>query len=158
MTLDRRKFLKVSSAFAACSCIGVTGINGCSMIKGVSSTPPALPESFSISDSKVILELSKNEDLKKIGQAVKFTVKDQQNAELKIIVIHAEQDKYKAFIDSCTHGGRELNYEHQEKKFICSSFGHSQFDLAGTRLKGPAEKPLTEFACSVENDVISIQI
>jgi len=158
MTLDRRNFLKVSGALAACSCIGVTGINGCSMIKGVSSTPAALPESFSVSNGTITLDLSKNAELKKAGQAVKFTVQDQQGAELKIIVIHAEPNTFKAFRDSCTHGGRELNYEHADKKFICSSFGHSQFDLSGTRLKGPAEKPLTEFACTVENDKISINI
>ncbi len=158
MTINRRKFLKISSAAAVCSCIGVTGINGCSMIKGASSVPAAPFESFSITDSKVILKLSKIESLKKVGQAVKFIVRDQQDAELKIIVIHSEESRYKAFLDSCTHGGRELNYEHDEKKFICSSFGHSQFDLDGTRLKGPAEKPLTEFVCGLENDVIFIQI
>ena len=158
MTLDRRNFLKVSGALAACSCIGVSGITGCSMIKGVSSTPAALPESFTISNNKITLDLTKNADLKKEGQAVKFAVQDQQGADLKIIVIHSEQGNYKAFRDSCTHGGRELNYEHDDKKFICSSFGHSQFDLSGTRLKGPADKPLTEFICSIENDIVSIKI
>jgi cytochrome b6-f complex iron-sulfur subunit len=43
---------------------------------------------------------------------------------------------------NCTHLGCEVNYEHEQGKWVCPCHG-SQFDREGQRIKGPAVNPLS---------------
>jgi nitrite reductase/ring-hydroxylating ferredoxin subunit len=155
METTRRDFLKSMGLATVCACTGLAGFNSCSMIKGVSSTPALAPDAWQWDGSNLTIFLDKADNLRKIGNAGKLTIAGED--EIKIIVVHYQAGKYKAFSDRCTHGGRELNYKHEEAQLQCSSFGHSSFKLTnGQVIKGPAEGPLAIYPVETDSDILTI--
>ncbi|MFC1558473.1 ubiquinol-cytochrome c reductase iron-sulfur subunit [candidate division KSB1 bacterium] len=154
--MDRRDFLKISKTAVVCTCLGA-GFNGCKMVSGVSGTASAPDGSFSKKKSNIILDLSKTPVLKVTGGVVKLKLENNYD-EIKIIVINSGINSYKAFADKCTHMGRELEYYPKEAKLTCVSFGHSQFDLDGNVLKGPASDRLKIYPVKLESNKIIIKV
>jgi Rieske Fe-S protein len=66
--------------------------------------------------------------------------------------------EYLAFSDKCDHGGRELNYLVDQSKLQCSSFGHSEYDLDGKVLKGPAKNALPVFKAQRQGQLLKFSI
>jgi Rieske Fe-S protein len=52
----------------------------------------------------------------------------------------------------CTHRGVEVEYQPEREEFECASLGGSQFAGDGSRLAGPAKKPLRVFRTSFDPD------
>ncbi len=48
----------------------------------------------------------------------------------------------------CTHRGCKVGYEHEAKAFVCPCHG-ARFALGGSVLRGPAKKPLKNYATDV---------
>jgi nitrite reductase/ring-hydroxylating ferredoxin subunit len=96
--------------------------------------------------------------LQEVGGAVKFAFNNSTGSEVKVIVVRSGEETYHAFSDQCTHGGNELNYVYEEGKLQCSSLGHSQFDLAGNVLKGPARGVLARYPLRREGDDLMIEV
>lgn len=157
METTRRDFLKAMGIATVCACTGIAGLNGCSMVKGVSNTE-AIPEgTYQLIENKLILQLDQIACLKETGGAGKLTL--EKEGPVKIIVVQHQPGTYKAFSDCCTHGGRELNYKHEDESLQCSSFGHSTFALSnGKPLKGPAEGPLSIYPVHVVNNTLTITL
>ena len=63
-----------------------------------------------------------------------------------VLLLRTEDDRYLAFANCCTHGGRKLDPVPGQSVVRCCSEGHSTFDYEGTRLGGPAKEPLTRYA------------
>jgi Rieske Fe-S protein len=144
-TTTRRDFLKTIGLATVCACTGMAALNGCSMIKGVSATETIPDYAWKHNDDGIIIDLAKSECLALPGVAGKLSVDTGDEKPIKLIVVHYKEGQFKVFSDCCTHGGRELNYLHEEGKLQCSSFGHSEFSMKGQAIKGPAEGPLAVY-------------
>ncbi len=155
MKVNRKEFLKVSGAAAACACAGVS-FNGCSMITGVSGTPAAPEGSWSVEGKRLIVDTAKIPGLAADGGSVKLKTGEGETA-AKVIILRND-GSYLAYEDRCTHGQRELEFAHAEKKLCCVSFGQSEFDLDGNALAGPAEGLLKRYRLSMEGSKLKIDL
>ncbi len=154
-TVNRREFIKLAGATAACMCAGVLGTNGCSG-GSISDTPAAPVGSYSIKDGRVAVALSQVEALAPVGGAVKLAM-IVGGSDRKVIILHSAAEDYRAFADSCTHNGKELNYLHEDGKLACCGRS-SQFDLDGNVLKGPADTALLQYSLWQEGEELVIEI
>jgi nitrite reductase/ring-hydroxylating ferredoxin subunit len=156
MNVTRREFVEITGATVVCACVACAlGSTGCAAGRTTSETPSAPQGSYRKDGDRVIVSLSKLDDLEEVGGAVKFTLDQQAESELKIILLRESDDSYRAFADRCTHSGKELNYIHQDRMLQCAS-GKAQFDLDGNVLKGPAEEPLRIYGLKLEGDDLQI--
>lgn len=139
--MDRRKFVAGSAAALGCACGG----SGCKMITGVGDTPEIAAGAYMIEGGKVRITLDQVAELSRVGGSIKIT-----DPKLKepLIVVRSGDSDYRAASLKCTHGGREIEYRPQDGKFRCVSFGHSEFGLDGSLIKGPAEKPIRAYPAS----------
>lgn len=157
MNCGRRDFLKTLGVATVCTCTGLASLNSCSMILGVSDTPEIPKEAVAVSGNQILIDFEKSLFLHSRGRAGKLTLESAETA--KIILAHYQPGQYKAFSDRCTHGGRELNYLHDEQQLKCSSFGQSTFKVSdGKVVKGPAEEPLTLFPVKKFGNILKIDI
>lgn len=153
-TVNRREFIKLAGATAACMCAGV-GICGCAG-EATSDTPSAPVGSFRVQDGFVTITLSRAEALTPVGGAVKLAP-SAGGSERRIIVVHSAYCEYRAFSDSCTHNGKELNYLHEDGKLACCGRS-SQFDLEGKVLRGPAETSLLRYPLHKVGEELVIEV
>jgi Rieske Fe-S protein len=158
MTSTRRDFLKTLGIVTVCACAGMSGLSSCSMIKGVSGTEPIPDDAWQLQNNTITIDLNRSACLAEPGGAGKLSVNTGDEKPLKLIVLHRAAGKFKVFSDCCTHGGRELNYLHEEERLQCSSFGHSEFNLKGLAVKGPAEGPLAIYPCTKNGDLLNIAL
>jgi len=159
MNTNRREFIRKAGLATACVCTGLAGVNGCSMIGGISRTPEIMSDAWELDGDSLIVDLDKVDSLREPGGSGKLTIADRENGdETKIIIIHHKEKEYKAFVDCCTHGCRELNYLHDKEQLECSSFGKSAFTLNGNVIKGPAEDPLKTYSLQKTDNKINIKI
>jgi Rieske Fe-S protein len=154
--MKRRDFLRFSGGAAAVCACGV-GLSSCAAITGNSSTPAAKAGSYNYSDGQLTLDISQNNSLQKAGGAVKFTFSDNDKNH-KMIVARTGADSFLAFEDKCTHGGRELEYQHRNSRFECISFGGSKFNTQGNVISGPADSPLKKFDAMLKDNMLVITI
>lgn len=158
MIITRREFIKLTGATVVCACMGgPLGTSGCTAGSSASDTPSAPEGSYHRDGDRAIVALSEADDLKEIGGAVKFTLSDEDGSELKVIVVHSGDGTYRAFADRCTHGGRELDYVHEDRKLQCIS-GKAQFDLEGSVIGGPAEDGLLRYRSWREGQELAIEV
>ncbi len=156
MKTNRRDFVKKALITSAYTCIGVATLNSCSMVKGISETQELPNEAYQLKNKQLLVSL-KQEHVLPIGEAAKLKISTKDSKkDLKLIIVHIDKSKYKVFKDSCTHGGKELNYNHTERNLQCSSFGHSVFKLDGAVIKGPAKKALKQFNTKIEQDSLIV--
>lgn len=76
--------------------------------------------------------LDKVPELAKIGGAVTIVDEDLPNY---LIIAQVEENEYVVASSQCTHRGMALAYDHQAKRFRCSSGGGSEFRLDGSVVK-----------------------
>lgn len=154
--MKRRDFIKAGAVTAVvCSC---GGFAGCSAITGTSSTPEILEGSFSFNNDMISIDLSKIQPLSKVGGSAKLKIARKNQEDLKVIILRQTEDEFLVFSDRCTHGGRELEYLHDQEKLTCVSFGSSKFDLKGEVLSGPAKDPLKRFTIAKNNNTLEIAV
>ena len=159
MKTNRREFIRKAGLATACVCTGLAGVNGCSMIGGNSRTPDIHSNAWELDGNSLIVDLDKADSLREPGGAGKLNIGDKVSGdETKVIIIHHQENEYKAFADCCTHGCRELNYLQDKQQLQCSSFGKSAFTLNGKVLKGPAEDPLNTYSLRKTDNKIIIDI
>ena len=159
MKTNRREFIRKAGLATACVCTGLAGVNGCSMIGGISRTPGIMSDAWLLDGDSLVVDLNKADSLRETGGAGKLNIGDKVNGdETKVIIIHHQENDYKAFADCCTHGCRELNYLQDKQQLECSSFGKSAFELTGKVIKGPAEDPLMTYSLQKTDNRIIIKI
>ena len=156
MAMDRRAFIKLTGTTVVCLCAGALGPSGCGG-KPTSDTPAAPEGSFRQQEDKIILALSEVDGLNSVGGAVKLAPQTAAGSELKIIVVRVGDEDFRAFADSCTHNGKELNYLHEEARLACCGRS-SRFDLAGNVIRGPAEVALPRYRTRREEGRLVIEV
>ena len=156
--MNRRSFFSAAGGGFAWACAGSIA-GGCSMVTGTSDVKLAPGESYALEEGRLVLTLARVSALDKPGGAIKLVVAARPGADpVKVLVVRPDEETLIAFEDRCTHGKRELNYRHQERRLECSSFGHSRFDLRGKVLKGPAGAPLAVFPSAVRDGKLVIEV
>ena len=148
--MKRITFIRTGGMMVVTACCGSTVLSGCKAITGNSDTPPVPAGSFTVNGRNVRLELTRIPDLETEGGAVKFESPDR---DLKIIVARTGPEEFAVVDDKCTHGGRELEYNHTTGEFRCVSFGHSKYNPEGHVVKGPAKGNLNAYKGYIEGDV-----
>ena len=153
MAIDRRAFLRLAAGTVACACAGAASISGCSRA-AAAHTPTAPAGSYRRQGHQVIVTLSAAGQLQAVGGAVRLVL---DGGETKLVVLHPEDRAYRAFADRCTHNGKELDYLHEEREIRCCS-RRSRFDLAGQRIKGPAEGDLSAYPVQQQGNELVIDV
>ena len=93
---------------------------------------------------RLALALDKAEKLKSVGG---FVVLKIQNKE--ILFIRDSEDKVRAVNPVCSHRKCLVTYSPENKRIVCPCHG-SNYDLDGSVLKGPSEKPLQVFEAELD--------
>jgi Rieske Fe-S protein len=93
---------------------------------------------------RLALSLDKAEKLKNVGG---FTVLKIQDKE--ILFIRDSEDKIRAVNPVCSHKKCLVTYTHEQKRIVCPCHG-SNYDLDGSVLKGPSEKPLQVYEAELD--------
>lgn len=153
--MKRREFLKASAVTVVVASTCLCGLNGCATFTKVGDTVNVKPEALTRKDNEYLIDLSKEPVLSQVGGAVK--IKNEANPQ-GIMVAHTGENAYKVVSLSCPHRGAEVEYDHKQSRFVCSSLGSSKFSLDGGLLKGPAKKPLKPFQANIQNGILSIKL
>jgi len=151
--MKRREFLETTAGVVLISC----GCSGCSAFTGVSDMDELAQDLMLLNNGEVKISLDKVPKLKEKGYGLKFHVAGPEN-EIKIVLVHANDDQFYALENKCTHGGRELVYRADDEIMRCTSFGHSKFELDGDLVKGPAKRDLMHFPITADHNEIIITI
>lgn len=117
----------------------------------------SLPENddfWSFSDGKITVDLNQATVLEKPGGAVRL----EGNLPKKVLVVHGEDGRYRAFDNKCTHFGRCIDPVPGTETVQCCSVNASTFDLDGSIIAGPAKGPLKTHPVRVEDGKLVIEI
>ena len=136
--MNRRDFLKSSSAAAVFASLALVGIS-C----GDSGTEPdnkvKLPNGVTVDGNKVTVDLTIQTSLKSSG---KFLLIEKEH----VFLINLDGNNFKAFTSICTHQGCDVN-DFSGNKIICPCHG-SKYSTSGSVVDGPAPSGLKEYAVS----------
>jgi Rieske Fe-S protein len=153
--LNRRQFLKKSVLTVAVTSTCLCNLNGCASITKIGNTPAIHPESFTLADNILTIDLSNEATLSKVGGAVKVRHFDIPDG---LIIAHVEENRYEIASILCTHRGVEVEYDHSQTSFECASLGGSAYTIDGDNVGGPAEKPLKNYGATLKNRILTIKI
>ena len=139
--MERREFLKTAGNVTAGFCLGC--IAGCGNLNGTKSVEIKEPLDISLADYP---------QLSKVGGSALIKIPGYP----PILLFVPQEDQMMALSAKCTHWGNLVQYQHEERKIYCGAH-HSEFDLIGNVLKGPAAKPLTRYSVERSPDTIRIK-
>ncbi len=148
---SRREFIgkslttaAVAGGAGACLC----GLSGCA-----GNTPKVDDANVKRGEGELTLDVANIPELESIGGSIRV-----KGGEGSLIVVRTDEEAYTALSNKCTHFGRPVDYDAAGGKLICSSFGHSAFDLEGKVLKGPAKKPLKRYETSLKDGKLVVAV
>ena len=153
-TIKRREFLKSASAAVVVTSVCLCGFSGCAAITKTGDTPPINPDAFALIGNDIIIDLSKESTLSKVGGAIKIKSEKVQPG---IIIAHTAENEYVVVSLLCPHRGVEVEYNHKKQKFECASIGSSTFSLEGKYEDGPAHDSLKKLNSRLEGTKLSIR-
>jgi len=149
--ISRREFIKISGFLVGGLAIGSTMLSpGC----GYSAAPQIQNNCYMFREDKVIVMLDRVPQLSSVGNAVSIM---HDNERISIIIIRSKQDDYTVASNQCTHRERPLGYDSETKLLVCNS-GKSMFELDGSIVRGPAEKPLQIYRWDINQSNLTIDL
>jgi predicted flap endonuclease-1-like 5' DNA nuclease len=123
-------------------------------IFGICETKPADPGTWSLDDGKVTVKVNEIPTLQSDG-AVYLSG---QGLSTPILLVNLG-GQYYAYSNRCRHLlGRKIDLVVADKKLRCCSLGHSEYDLDGNVIKGPANQPITKFVVNKKEGDLSISL
>ena len=139
--------------------VGSGFLNACSAINGISNTPAASSQCFTVKDDRMFIHLKKTNSLSYSGGTLKLSYIDPGTlARTKVLLIHTGNNQYQAYENKCTQCGGELEYDSTSRIINCVSIARSKFNLKGEVIKGPARENLRLFPTSMEGDEIVLDL
>lgn len=153
--MTRRDMMRASALLAGCACGCRTAGDPASPRSTCCDTPDVEPESLTIGEDYLTVDLTKARSLSGVGNAAWIT--DESRA-LKLIVVHADAEEYFVLSRLCTHGGQTISYNRRRRLLQCNNFNHSNFDLSGRVVKGPAETPLASYPVRVAGETLVVML
>jgi cytochrome b6-f complex iron-sulfur subunit len=136
--MQRREFLKVAGGVTAGLCLGC--MSGCNS------------QAKTVIQGQMEINVNDFPELAVVGGWIRTKSTDYP----PILIIHSEEGRYLALSAKCTHLGGPLQYQHPQKNIYCG-WHHSEFDLEGQVIKGPAKRPLTQYRVEKQGDIIRIK-
>jgi len=125
-------------------------------ILGICETqPPADAGCWQVKEGQVEIELARAPELSAPGGAVRL---EGQGLPMRVLVVHGPDNRYLAFHNKCTHGGRRIDPLPGTDQVRCCSVSKSTFDYEGRVVSGPAKGPLTPFPVTAEGGALRIAI
>ena len=109
---------------------------------GICETKPLDSKAWSVDGGKVTVNLDDAAGLK--NGAVYL---EGQGLERPILIVNVSGD-YHAFSNRCRHLGRKLDLVAGKNRLRCCSLMHSEYDLDGKVIKGPATEPVNKYEVS----------
>mgnify|MGYP002750091308 CR=1 FL=1 len=134
--------------------LGSLSIYSCSAISYTKQAPDINEEAVVIEDDKILIDLERAIELKKIGGSVLV----EKSPDQYLIIAHTDEDQYVVASSHCTHRGMALGYDQDTKTFRCSSFGKREFNLDGSVVDGSEEDALMIYNSSLEDNILTIDI
>ncbi len=154
-TVSRRQFIKTGGLTVAVTSTCLCGFSGCATITKVGDTPAINPKAYTKKENDLLIDLSKEPVLKKVGGAVK--IKD-KTVSPGIIIARTGEKTFAVASLFCTHRGVEVEYDPQKQQFECASLGSSTFSLEGENKGGFAKKPLKKYEASLQDNRLTIKM
>lgn len=130
---------------------------GCAALRYTPQEAQVAPEAYTVTGDSlsVTVALARVPELAAVGGAA--TIIDERLSR-HLLIARPGTDEYVVVSSHCTHFGRALSYEHDKRRFRCSSLSHSEFGLDGAVLGGPAEGPIMVYRTTVENDTLCVDL
>ena len=110
---------------------------------GICETKPLDSKAWSVDDGKVIVNLDDAAGLKN-NSAVYL---EGHGLERPILIVNVAGN-YHAFSNRCRHLGWKLDLVAGKNRLRCCSLMHSEYDLDGKVIKGPATEPVNKYEVS----------
>jgi nitrite reductase/ring-hydroxylating ferredoxin subunit len=117
--------------------------------------PPADPDAWSVQGNGIAVDLARVPELTQKGQGVRL---ENKGLPYRLLLIHGDDDRYYAFKNRCTHGGRRLDPVPGTRQVQCCSIGRSTYDYSGKVLSGPAKGPLDGRPVRIEKGKAIIEV
>jgi len=108
-------------------------------ILGICETPEADAQSWQVSGTQILADLSKIPALSQPGNAVRLEGK---GLSARILLVHGTDGNYHAFVNKCSHMGRRIDPVSGENSLCCCSVSKSAYTYDGNVISGPAKSPL----------------
>jgi nitrite reductase/ring-hydroxylating ferredoxin subunit len=135
---------------------GILLLSACAALRYTPQEALVPPSAYTFTDSTAIaVDLSQVPSLQAIGGAA--TVVDDRLSR-HLLIARPTEGEYLVVAAHCTHGGRALSYEHEGRRLRCSSLGHSEFELDGAVISGPADGPVQVYRSRIEGDRLVIEL
>ena len=113
------------------------------------------PGLWSIENGVVRVKLGEVDELAIKGGAVYL---QGRGLDIPILIVRTEDDRYLAFANKCTHGGRKIDHVPSESRLRCCSLGHSNYDYNGNVVKGMAKRPITKHETKISDADLIIKL
>ena len=126
-------------------------------IFGVSATlKPLNPQCWAFSDGKVMIDLGRATELKKLGGALRL---EGEGLPIRVLVIRGDDGKFHAFHNRCTHiGHRRLDPVPGTGTVQCCSVGKSTYTYDGKKIYGPPIGPIKTFKVEVDGERLVVYV
>ena len=72
-----------------------------------------------------------------------------------VIIIHTDDNKFRALSATCTHLDCTVQYKKDEKIIWCACH-NGKYDLYGKNVSGPPPRPLDKFNVTIKNDELIV--
>jgi len=122
---------------------------------GKCETKELAPGLWSLENGVVRVKLGEVTDLAVKGGAVYLQGK---GLEIPILIVRTEDDRYFAFNNKCTHGGRKIDHVPGESRLRCCSIGHSTYDYDGNVIKGMAKGPIAKYETEISGADLIVRL
>jgi len=126
-------------------------------IFGIPATAkPQNPDCWTYSDGQLVIDLKKAPELEISGGALRL---EGGSLPRRILVVKDRDGNLRAFHNRCTHlGHRRLDPVPGTDTVQCCSVNKSTYGLDGTKLHGPAPKPVSVYPVALEGDLAIVEI
>ncbi len=123
-------------------------------IFGICETPlPGDPQSWSVQDGTVKIDLSRTPELKNPGGGVRLEGK---GLDPRLLVFHGDDGQYHAIANRCTHMGRRIDTIAGSHTIQCCSVSRSTFTYDGQPVGGAAKKPIKTYPVTLDGEILTL--
>jgi cytochrome b6-f complex iron-sulfur subunit len=126
-------------------------LQGC----GNPTAPSSVPEIPSLNPTLVngtlVLAIDPGSPVERVGGAALL-----QTPAANVLIARTTPDSFVAVTATCTHFGCVVS-GYQDQKYTCPCHG-SEFSTSGAVVRGPANRPLRQYATSFVNNILTITL
>lgn len=153
--MKRRAMIRHSAAIIGSLCFCSRSFADETQRSDCCFTPEIEPESLTLREDSVLIDLPKAFTINEPGYAAYLTIPE---IDINLIIIHDLKGEYHALTRFCTHGRQVVSYVREREVIQCNNFNHSNFNLDGKVRKGPAPLPLKSYDSTLKGKILTIYL